>query len=99
MMTRQQHALLKLAEEASEVAERALKAMQFGLDEVEPGQPLSNRERLEYEIRDVMSVTVLLVRLKMVATVEFSSMEEHVRAKLEKIERYYQLSQSLGQVE
>jgi hypothetical protein len=42
-----------LIEECAEVTQRATKLLRFGRDEVQPGQPLSNMERLSLEIGDV----------------------------------------------
>jgi hypothetical protein len=39
-----------LAEECSEVIQRAIKIQRFGLLEQQPGQPLTNRERFSEEI-------------------------------------------------
>ncbi len=58
MMTNEQYLLGKLAEEAAELAQIAIKAQQFGIDEVFGGQevPLSNRERIEAELNDVLGI-------------------------------------------
>ena len=45
-MTREEHLLTIVAEECNEVAQRATKALRFSLEEIEPGQEFSNRERL-----------------------------------------------------
>ena len=42
MMNLEQFYLLKLAEERSEVAQRALKQMQFGKNEIQKDQALTN---------------------------------------------------------
>lgn len=52
-MNIQQYILTKIAEEASEIAQRALKASQFGINQVEPGQTESNAERLRAEVFDL----------------------------------------------
>ena len=48
-MNRNEHLLWILAEECAEVAQRASKAARFGLEEVQPGQPLSNSRRILQE--------------------------------------------------
>ena len=48
-MTREEHLLTIVAEECNEVAQRATKALRFSLEEIEPGQEFSNRERLFQE--------------------------------------------------
>lgn len=53
MMTIEQHILMKIAEEAAEVSQRALKAALFGPDETQPGQPDDNTTRLHHELADL----------------------------------------------
>lgn len=48
-MTREEHLLTIAAEECAEVAQRLSKALRFGMDEVQPGQELTNRERIYEE--------------------------------------------------
>ncbi len=55
-MTVQEHLLSILAEECAEVAQRASKALRFGLAESQPGQPLSNAERIRLEFADLCAV-------------------------------------------
>jgi len=59
-MDREKYLLTCLSEEASEVIHRASKAIRFGLDEVQPGQPSSNRERLCDELCDLLAVVSML---------------------------------------
>ena len=49
-----------LMEECAEVIVRASKALRFGLDEIQPGQALTNRERLEAELNDLAGVLAML---------------------------------------
>lgn len=97
-MNRQQYLLLKLAEEASEVAQMALKTAQFGFDEKLAGQPYSNQERLEQEVVDLFAILHMLQE-------EFGfwdgvndTLEERVKAKVEKVNKYHGYSVSLGLV-
>lgn len=100
MMTKAQHALLKLAEEATEVAGRAMKAMQFGMDEVEPGQPLTNLKRLELEVMDLHAAMFRLHELDVLKSdLDNEALKAHILAKDSKVDRYYALSKALGQVE
>ncbi len=95
-MNRVQYLLTKLAEEASEIAQIALKAQQFGLDEKLPGQELTNCDRIEMEFNDLLGVVELLNQ-------EFGCgiIQDHVaiQAKGIKIDKYYQYSIQCGQVE
>lgn len=59
-MNRQQMLLTILAEECAEVAQRASKAIRFGLDEVQEGQLLNNKQRLENELGDLLGVCDML---------------------------------------
>lgn len=60
MMNRTEHLLVCLAEECDEVGQRVAKALRFGLDEVERGQPLRNRDRILEELRDLIAVALIL---------------------------------------
>ena len=99
MMTLRQFYLLKLAEECNEVAQRCSKQMQFGRDEIEPGQNLTNEERLRNEINDLMAVVDILENIREVNFMQPENMEEIAEAKREKIAKYLKYSQDLGQVE
>lgn len=48
--------LVILSEEASEVAQRVCKALRFGLQEIQPGQNLTNAQRIAEEIGDLLAV-------------------------------------------
>lgn len=43
-------------EEAAEVQQRATKLLRFGRDEIQPGQPHSNAERLSVELGDLSAI-------------------------------------------
>ena len=49
-----------LAEECNEVGIRCSKAGRFGIDEIQPGQDLDNRQRIIYELNDVFAVIEML---------------------------------------
>lgn len=49
-----------LAEEAAEVIHRVQKAQRFGLDEIQPGQQLTNAERIAEECGDFVQVMHML---------------------------------------
>lgn len=59
-MTRQEHLLTILAEECMEVAQRATKALRFGLEEVQPEQEASNSERILYEYADLLALMEMI---------------------------------------
>ncbi len=61
-MTKTEMLLTLLAEECNETAQRASKAIRFGLDEVQEGQPHNNADRIVYEFNDLVAVTEMLKR-------------------------------------
>ncbi len=52
-----------LAEECCEVGQRVSKALRFGVNEIQPGQPLTNAQRISEELGDLFSVVDHLVEL------------------------------------
>lgn len=60
VMNRTEHLLSCLAEECAEVAQRVSKALRFGLTEVQPGQPLTNAQRIGQEFHDLLAVVEML---------------------------------------
>lgn len=59
-MTRLEHLLTIAAEECTEIGQRVSKALRFTLGEVQPGQALTNAERIMYEFRDLQAVMEML---------------------------------------
>jgi hypothetical protein len=60
-MTRADHLLWIIAEEAVEVAQRASKAARFGLEECEPGQELNNASRILWEMSHLLAAMEMLM--------------------------------------
>ncbi len=83
------HVLTILAEEAVEVAQRATKAIRFGLEEIQPGQADDNKRRLERELADLLAVAGLL---------GLEVREEDKAAKLRKVEGFMAYSRSKGKL-
>lgn len=101
MMTIKQYYLNKIAEEAVEVAQIAIKAAHFGLTEKQPGNPLNNAERISGELNDL---NAMVLRLGDVSDGQFFfdiGQPDHVAIakKLAKVEHFLAYSQSLGLVE
>lgn len=59
-MTRTEHLLTILAEDCTEIGQRASKALRFSLAEVQPGQELSNADRIMYEFYDLLAIMEML---------------------------------------
>ena len=92
-MTREEHLLVILAEECNEVAQRASKALRFGLkdpDGSEPGQPYTNKDRLILEINDLLDVIEMVFGEQDIV----SQMLKDDKKK--KVEKYLELSRKLG---
>ena len=51
-----EHLLTKIAQECAEVAQRCSKAIEFGLNEIQPGQELDNAQRIIGEMNDLRAV-------------------------------------------
>tara|TARA_B100000780_G_scaffold172092_1_gene120478 strand:+ start:2912 stop:3265 length:354 start_codon:yes stop_codon:yes gene_type:complete len=85
-------------EECNEVGQRASKLTRFGFDEVQPGQPLNNLQRLEDEIDDLLLRRALL----QIATDENKRgiviQDKHWIEKGKKILRFAKLSMTQGQI-
>lgn len=86
-MNREQHDLNCLAEECAEVAQRASKAIRFGLDEIQPGQLYTNKARLEAELGDLMGV---------IDALGLKPSEAHRKAKKARLNGYFGYSKKLG---
>lgn len=87
-MNRIQHLLFKLAEECAEVTQESSKAAIFGFEEVMPGQPLTNRERVIKELNDVWAVVEML-NLQRVD-------RQHIEEKKAKVEQYIDYAKRCG---
>lgn len=91
-MNRTEHLLTCLGEECAEVSQRVSKALRFGLDEVQPGQPLRNRDRIVEELRDLFAVAEILAGEGVIGWCMPDRIEVH--AKLAKIERFMAISRA-----
>jgi len=96
MMTRLQYLLGKLAEEAGEAAQMALKCQQFGMDEVQPGREESNKERLHAEMNDFNG---LIMMLNHEFNLDYTPSVPAMQRKRDKVNRYYDLSAAMGLTE
>jgi translation initiation factor 2 alpha subunit (eIF-2alpha) len=59
-MDRKEHLLTILAEECNETAQRASKALRFTMEEIQPGQDLTNAERLLEEFNQLYAMFEML---------------------------------------
>lgn len=92
MMTREEHLLVHVMEECSEVAQCVSKALRFGLLDRRPNQELSNRMRIRQELTDLIVVITLLdPALLLYSADEFA-------AKIDKVERYLKYAEGRGRL-
>jgi len=98
MMTLEQFYLIRIAEEATELAQAALKASQFGLFEMIEGTNETNEGRMTKEYNDLLSARSMLRNLGYEHPI---LMEDYglQNEKINKVEKYLTYSQSLGLVE
>lgn len=95
-MTRTEHLLTILGEECAEVAQRVSKALRFGPTEIQPGQPLTNMERVGQELADLIAVYDMLI-IDQVATPP--ELRDLVPAKKAKVEKFLRFSAARGTVD
>lgn len=96
MIDHEKYLLTCLAEEASEVAVRASKAIRFGLHEIQPGQEKTNTQRLIDELTDLIAVIQML---GLERHIDLDARDAAIRAKWEKIDKFYQYSRQLGEAQ
>lgn len=96
-MTETQYLLICLAEEASELAQAATKALRFGLDEGRDLESGTNATCIQQEYNDLVTVIRLLEskhpEIRGVADIA------HQNMKMAKIAKYRDYSKSLGIIE
>ena len=95
-MNRLQFLLTKLAEEAAEIGQIALKTQQFGLHEMCPGLDKTNAQSIHKEIHDLLAIVYMLN-----GEFDFGYVEDMsaILTKERKVNQHYKYSQSLGMVE
>ena len=84
---REREILTILIEEAAEVQQRATKLLRFGRDEVQPGQELTNAERLSREIGDM---EVMIGMAADIGLVDATIVRERAARKRQKLAKYMQ---------
>ena len=91
-----QYHLCKIAEECTKVAQRAIKAQQFGLGEVQQGQDKDNLARLMDEFHDLFTTMENFCNL-----VGRDPIPDEVKkgTRLRKMDKFLQLSKDLNQVD
>lgn len=111
-MTREQFLLMKAAEECAEVAQRAIKSMQYGSQQVWKGgevvagsappknEGITNAQRLTDELIDLAVMCELLEEIGAIATPPDQLDYDKIKAaKIAKLNKYLDFSRSLGTID
>jgi len=95
-MTREQFLLIKLSEECAEVSQRALKQIQFGINEVQEGNPFTNAQRLKSELLDLFCIVKILEDSQAFEEFTGEEFDLALENKIKKLQKYVDYSYSLG---
>lgn len=96
-MNENEYLLTLLSEECAEVAQRVSKALRFGLNEIQPGQPHTNSRRIYLELIDLIEVVDMLDQRGILdLTSHIKEDEEHGANKRRKILEYMEYSRKMG---
>lgn len=98
-MNRQEYMLTCLAEECLEVAKRCTKALRFGLDEVQPGHELTNADRIQEEMIDVLTIHRMLKEEGLLPVGLLNEDLMAMETKREKVEKFMAYSREQGCLE
>lgn len=99
MLSMNDHHLIKLMEECAEVVQRASKQLLFGRNEVQPGQLLTNSQRLRQEIIDVMISVHFLEESNQIEKITQVDTAYHYLEKYAKIAEMVELAREMGRLE
>jgi hypothetical protein len=100
-MTRSEHLFTILAEECCEVAHRVSKALRFGPEEIQPGQPHTNAQRVLLEFADMQAVVNMLRDEGIIPKFATTGhdLTAFLDAKTEKVEKFLEFSAARGLVD
>jgi NTP pyrophosphatase (non-canonical NTP hydrolase) len=74
-----------LQEECAEVIQAVSKISRFGLDNLKPGKPKTNKEHLEEELGDMLAMICILEKMGIISQ---ENLETATRAKIEKLKKW-----------
>jgi hypothetical protein len=93
-MNRQEHLLSIVAEECTEVGQRASKALRFGMTEVQEGQVYDNSERILHEVADLAGALELAYGFKIDDML--AELRPRINDKKAKVEKFLEYSRKIG---
>lgn len=93
-MTRNELLLTILGEECAEVHQRCAKALRFGMDEIQIGQPYTNGGRILQELDDLIAVAEMVFKCPIQNILSRPAIE----AKKVKVEKYLIYSGQCGKL-
>ena len=94
-MNKIEHLLVCLAEECAEVIQRATKANRFGLNEIEPGQDMTNAGRIVQEFYEAKAV-VQMLQAEGVLVLDSGCEAIVIAKKKERVMRYMEYAEKCG---
>ena len=74
-----------LQEECAEVIQAVSKISRFGIDNLKPGKPKTNREHLEEELGDMLAMIDIMLEKSVIS---LEHLEIAKRAKIEKLKKW-----------
>jgi hypothetical protein len=95
-MNRKEHLLNILSEECVETAQRASKALRFSLQEIQPGQDLSNADRILTEFYEAVAMVEMLQREGHLPEWGEDRIKFAKEAKMIRVEEYLTVSRQNG---
>lgn len=98
MITIEQHLLSKISEECGEVVQEVSKAMLHGLEDKKPKQELTNKQKLENELCDLIAVARMCVDRGILDIDEIFN-NDKMDIKITKVEKWLKYSQDNGNTE
>lgn len=94
-LDREQYLMLTLAEECAEVSQRVSKAFRFGMEEIQEGQIMNNRNRIAGEFNDLFTIYKMLEEEGYLPPLE----EKLIDMKKKKVNKYYDYSIDVGMID
>ena len=85
MSSKEKEVMDILQEECAEVIQAVSKISRFGIDNIKPGKPKTNREHLEEELGDMLAMIDIMMDLSVIS---LDNLEIAKKAKIEKLKKW-----------